>query len=274
MPNRIIKESICTSEKVAALTDFEFRLWIGLILSVDDAGRGDARAAVLRGRIFPLRERVSVKDVESALHGLAAKGCISLYTVGGKSYFWFPTWTKHQRIRDCKPKYPGPEESDCPSAAACGELRRVAATCGDLPQPAAIIQSESNPESESESQSKSRSPSPERKVSASGQGDEDAVRERGFCPELEEAVLSWLWYKRERREGYKPTGLAKLLTQIEREARDYGAAAVVDVMGKSMSANYQGIIWDWLRRPGAGAAGAGNQFLDMLKQGVFDDDKG
>ena len=273
MPNRIIKESICTSEKVAALTDFEFRLWIGLILSVDDAGRGDARAAVLRGRIFPLRERVSVKDVESALHGLAAKGCISLYTVGGKSYFWFPTWTKHQRIRDCKPKYPGPEESDCPSAAACGELRHPAATCGGLPQPAAIIQSESNPESESESQSKSRSPSPERKVSASGQGDEDAVRERGFCPELEEAVLSWLRYKRERREGYKPTGLAKLLTQIEREARDYGAAAVVDVMGKSMSANYQGIIWDWLRRPGAGAAGAGNQFLDMLKQGVFDDDK-
>ena len=104
-------------------------------------------------------------------------------------------------------------------------------------------------------------------------GDEDAVRERGFCPELEEAVLSWLRYKRERREGYKPTGLAKLLTQIEHEARDYGAAAVVDVMGKSMSANYQGIIWDWLRRPGAGAAGAGNQFLDMLKQGVFDDDK-
>lgn len=83
-------------------------------------------------------------------------------------------------------------------------------------------------------------------------GDEDAVRERGFCPELEEAVLSWLRYKRERREGYKPTGLAKLLTQIEHEARDYGAAAVVDVMGKSMSANYQGIIWDWLRRPGAG----------------------
>lgn len=83
-------------------------------------------------------------------------------------------------------------------------------------------------------------------------GDEDAVRERGFCPELEEAVQSWLRYKRERREGYKPTGLAKLLTQIEHEARDYGAAAVVDVMGKSMSANYQGIIWDWLRRPGAG----------------------
>lgn len=142
MPNRIIKESICTSEKLAALTDFEFRLWIGLILVVDDAGRGDARAAVLRGRIFPLRERVSVKDVESALHGLAAKGCISLYTVGGKSYFWFPTWTKHQRIRDCKPKYPGPEESDCQPAATCGDLPQAAATCGDLPQAAAIIQSE------------------------------------------------------------------------------------------------------------------------------------
>ena len=144
MPNRIIKESICTSETAASLTDFEFRLWIGLILVADDAGRGDARAAVLRGRVFPLRERVTVRDVESALHGLAAKGCVSLYTVGGKPYFWFPTWTKHQRIRDCKPKYPGPEESDAASAADCGELRQLAAVCGGL-----------RPESESESESES-----------------------------------------------------------------------------------------------------------------------
>lgn len=146
MPNRIIKESLCTSEKVAALTDFEFRLWIGLILCVDDAGRGDARAAVLRGRIFPLRERVSIKDVESALHGLAAKGCVSLYTVGGKPYFWFPTWTKHQRIRDCKPKYPGPEDAEAPQfAASCRDLPQAAADCRGLPP-----ESESNPNPESE----------------------------------------------------------------------------------------------------------------------------
>ena len=116
MPNRIIKESAFTSDKVAQLTDFEFRLWVGMITQADDAGRGDARPAILKGRIFALRERTTVKDIESALLALAAAGCVSLYKVSGKPYFQFPNWSAHQRIRDCKPKYPG-------------VLRRLAANC-------------------------------------------------------------------------------------------------------------------------------------------------
>ncbi|WP_274952460.1 hypothetical protein [Angelakisella massiliensis] len=142
MPNRIIKESLCTSDKIAALSDFEFRLWIGMITQADDMGRGDARPAILKGRIFPLRDRVTIKDIDAGIHGLAAKGCVSLYTVGGKPYFWFPTWQKHQRVRDCKAKYPGPEESDDlqESAAGCGNPPQVAAGCGLNP---IRIQSES-----------------------------------------------------------------------------------------------------------------------------------
>ena len=132
MPNRIIKESICSSEKISSLTDFEFRLWVGLLTQVDDAGRGDARPAIIKGHVFPLRERVSIKDIDAAIHGLAAKGCVTLYEVGGRPYFWFPTWKEHQRIRDCKPKYPGPDENGAilHSAADCGELPQVAADCG------------------------------------------------------------------------------------------------------------------------------------------------
>lgn len=149
MPNRIIKESLCVSEKIASLSDFEFRLWVGLITAVDDAGRGDARAAIIKGRVFPLRERITIKDIDAALTRLAAKGCVSLYRVDGKPYFWFPTWSQHQRIRDCKPKYPAPDEQD--------SLRQAAADCGHLP-----LESESNPnpnpnpESESESNPKSQ----------------------------------------------------------------------------------------------------------------------
>ncbi len=148
MPNRILKESICTSEKISGLTDFEFRLWAGLITQADDAGRGDARPAIIKGRVFPLRERISAKDIDASLHALAAKGCVSLYTVGGKPYFWFPSWAEHQRIRNCVPKYPGPENSD--------NLPQLAADCGSSPQLAADcrlnpIQSNPNTESESES---------------------------------------------------------------------------------------------------------------------------
>lgn len=144
MPNRIIKESLLISDKIAALSDFEFRLWIGLIVSVDDAGRGDARPAILKGRVFPLRERISLKDIERAIHGLAAKGCVSLYEVDGKPYFWFPTWARHQRIRNgIIPKYPAPPEN-----LDFAGSPQVAATRRDFP-----------PESESESKSKSKSKS-------------------------------------------------------------------------------------------------------------------
>ena len=141
MPNRIIKESLCSSEKIASLSDFEFRLWVGLITQVDDAGRGDARPAIIKGRVFPFRERLSIKDIDAALQALAAKGCVSLYTVDGKPYFLFPGWVKHQRVRDCKPKYPEPPGNL--------NLPQPAAGCGELPQPAALIQSESNPNPES-----------------------------------------------------------------------------------------------------------------------------
>ena len=148
MPNRIIKESICDSEKLASLSDFEFRLWVGLITQADDAGRGDARPAYIKGHVFPFRERVTTKDIDAALHALAAGSCVTLYTVGGRPYYSFPSWAKHQRIRDCKPKYPGPEDADFrQSAADCGDLPQSAADCGGLrpesnPNP---IQSESNP---------------------------------------------------------------------------------------------------------------------------------
>ena len=143
MPNRIIKESITTSEKLASLSDFEFRLWIGLITQADDAGRGDARPAVIKGRVFPFRERLTVKDVGSSLRALADKGCVTLYEIGGRPYFYFPNWSKYQRVRDCKPKYPEPTDDS---------LRQVAADCGEARQSAAIIQS--NPiQSESESES-------------------------------------------------------------------------------------------------------------------------
>lgn len=137
MPNRIIKESTFTSDRIASLSDFEFRLWVGLIVNADDAGRGDARPAIIKGHVFALRERVTVKDIDAALRTLAAAGCVSLYTVGGKPYYAFPSWAKHQRIRDCKPKFPGIDESD--------NLPQSAADCRNPPQTAALIQSESNP---------------------------------------------------------------------------------------------------------------------------------
>lgn len=132
MPNRIIKESICSSEKIAALSDFEFRLWVGLITQADDAGRGDARPAIIKGHVFPFRDRLSIKDIDAALQELAAKGCVSLYKVDGKPYFCSPGGSSisvseiasrssrnRRKFQVCR---------NLPqTAASCRKLRRVAA---------------------------------------------------------------------------------------------------------------------------------------------------
>jgi hypothetical protein len=144
MPNRIIKESIARSEKISGLTDFQFRLWIHLITYVDDYGRGDARPAIIRGACFPLRERVSNKDIEAGICGLADIGCVSLYTVDGRPYLCLPGWDEHQRVRQKVSKYPSPDEADtvCQSAASGGNLQQGAARIQN-PNPESRIQ---NPE--------------------------------------------------------------------------------------------------------------------------------
>lgn len=108
--NRILKETICTSDKLNRLTDFEFRLWAGLLTLADDYGCGDGRAAIIRNFVFPLREGVSTARVEKALQHLAETDCIRFYEAGGQRYFWFPNWLEHQRLRSHKPKYPQPPE--------------------------------------------------------------------------------------------------------------------------------------------------------------------
>lgn len=140
MPNRIIKDSITKSEKLSELTDFQFRLWVHLITYVDDYGRGDARPAIIRGACFPLRDRMTNKDIEKGLADLAGAGCVGLYKVDGKPYLYFPNWEKHQRVRQKVSKCPAPED--------CDEELQDAANGGELPQDAARIQNP-NPESES-----------------------------------------------------------------------------------------------------------------------------
>lgn len=143
MPNRIIKDSIHTSEKVDAMTDFQFRLWVNLITYVDDFGRGDARPAVIRGTCFPLRERMTNKDVEAALNALAGIGCVSLYEIDGRPYLYFPNWESHQTIRNKKSRFPAPEKIE----SNCKQLNSIASKCSRNPIQSNTIQSEFESES-------------------------------------------------------------------------------------------------------------------------------
>lgn len=124
MPNRLLKESICTSESVNQLNFFQEVFFYRLIVVADDFGRMDARPAILKARLFALKDRVTLKDINGALTKLAELGMIKLYEVDGKPYLYFPTWLDHQKPRANKSKYPAPDDP----ASTCIQIADICST--------------------------------------------------------------------------------------------------------------------------------------------------
>ena len=119
MPNRIIKESICESEKLAECSFFAQDLYKRLITYADDYGRFNSDPIIMRARLYARElDCVSNEDILEALVELAGGGKIAFYTpdvfnqLGKKGvYGAFPHWSEHQRIRNSKKKCPEP--GDC-----------------------------------------------------------------------------------------------------------------------------------------------------------------
>ncbi len=112
MPNRIIKESIRTSDSINELSWFEECLFYRLIVSCDDFGRFDGRPAIIKGTCFPLKENVTVKAIRDGLNKLAMAELVNLYKVDGKPYLSLPAWDHHQTRRANKSKYPIPDDGE------------------------------------------------------------------------------------------------------------------------------------------------------------------
>ena len=228
MPSRLIKESICTSEKISGLSDFHFRLWVCLITYVDDFGRGDARAAIIKGRCFPLRDRITAKDIDVGLHVLADTGCIILYEVDGESYLCFPNWNKHQTIRNQKSKYPAPQAIE----NNCEQMQAVVSNCKQIKANFPVIQSNPNPNPNpivSETQKRFRPPTvneveaycKERNNKVDAQRFVDFYESKGWLVG-KSPMKSWkacvrTWEEREK----SPTVKQKTVTAQQYEQRDY-----------------------------------------------------
>ena len=153
MPNRIIKESICTSDSVDRLSWFEECLFYRLIVNCDDYGRYDGRPAIIKNRLFPLKEDLTICEVSDAIQSLVGAELVALYIVGGRPYLQLVTWDEHQRIRAKRSKFPSPSD---------GELQthdsNLLSNDSELLTNASVIQS--NPiQSESESKRRFTPPS-------------------------------------------------------------------------------------------------------------------
>lgn len=117
MPDRMIRESICTSDTLNELSDFEERFWHRLIVNCDDFGRFYANPSILRGKLFPLADGKTKKDMSDALNKLASVGLVELYTVDGKPFLHVVKWSKYQRTRAKTSKFPPPDSSCCQMTA-------------------------------------------------------------------------------------------------------------------------------------------------------------
>ena len=141
MPNRILKESICTSDSVDSLSWFEEVLFYRLIVNCDDYGRFDGRPAIIKNRLFPLKESLTTKAISKAVNTLVIAGLVVLYEFEGKPYLYLPTWNDHQNVRAKRSKYPSPEGRVIAHENICNHMY------ADVP----VIQSESESKSESKS---------------------------------------------------------------------------------------------------------------------------
>lgn len=113
MPNRILKESICTSETIDALSAGAEIFFYHLLVRCDDFGRMDARPSLLRAACFPLRlDIIADHQIEVWLKELVDAELVWTYTVDGKQYLQVTKWDKHQQKRAKYSKYPQPISSD------------------------------------------------------------------------------------------------------------------------------------------------------------------
>ena len=233
MPNRILKESICTSETINSLTPFQEIFFYRLIVNCDDFGMMDARPAILKAKLFPLKEKVTLKDVEGALKALAACKCVELYEVEHRPYLRLPTWGVHQRIRNKKSKYPLPlMESDGNMTLDFDNKVQSKSNCCQMTADCIKSRPESNPiRIQSES-----NPNPNARDSAL----------RDFDGDLRSKLEEWLQYKAERQEFYKSTGLRSFISEVKKRQKQCTDGEICDLIDFCMSNGWKGIIWDKL----------------------------
>lgn len=122
MPNRILKESICTSDSIDRLSWFEEVVFYRLIVNCDDYGRFDGRVALIKNKLFPLKESVTFTAVENAINKLATVGLVTLYEYECRQYLQLPTWNEHQSIRAKRSKFPSPDGCVKSSEIICKQM--------------------------------------------------------------------------------------------------------------------------------------------------------
>ena len=108
MPDRILRESIRTSESINQLTAFEETFFYRMMVSCDDQGYMVANPKALANICFPLKD-VRESQIKDALRALSSAELVSFFKQDdGKLFVRLTTWDKYQGsgTAAAKPKKP------------------------------------------------------------------------------------------------------------------------------------------------------------------------
>jgi hypothetical protein len=121
MPARLLREGILSSDRVDQLDAAAEVFYRRLMSKVDDHGLYDARPAILRSSLYPLRvDRVREADISRWIAACEKAGLIALYAHDGKPYLQMldTRWTARS-----EPKFPLPTiENKCAQLQTCATL--------------------------------------------------------------------------------------------------------------------------------------------------------
>ncbi len=264
LPNRVLKESICTSDSLDALTTFQETFFYRLIVNCDDYGRMDARPKVLASRLYPLKD-IRSGQVEEALRALSSAELVTLYKVGGKPFLQMKTWERHQQIRAKRSKYPSPD-------SAVQDMQADDINCKQMPADASKCPR--NPiQSESESNTNSCS---EHFASEGTEPDDPPIITLPLNDKTEYDVQYGKW---QEWQGLYPA------VDVMQALRNMRGWLLANPSKRKTRKGVERFINAWLSKEqdkgGNGYAGGakpeqqgntGNIFADMLNRGVFDND--
>lgn len=220
MPNRYVREDAIESERVNALSWKGEVFFRRLINRVDDFGRFPASIPILRASLFPLQlGKVSEKDVEALLKELEDNGILATYQHDGKTFLAMAKW---ERGRAKTSKHPSPP------ADVLQRLQTYVFKCKHAQADAPDSDSDSDSDTDSDT---AASPW----IVDHGLEIPDSLKTQPCL----DAIKTWLAYKRERGNTYKPQGLQAALTSWSRQ---FTPATLPSAIERSMANNWSGLF--------------------------------
>jgi hypothetical protein len=258
MPNRILKQSICTSPNIDSLGFEAETLFYRLLVQCDDFGQFFANPSILRGLCFPMKiNGINEEQIVEWFSQIVDAGLVWTYQVENVSYLQVTKWESHQQMRARRHKFPEPPEGAYESA----QLKSSDINGNHVISDAKTIQS--NPIQLPKPTSK-----PKRKSVASATGRKQRAPDpRSASPEIQ--LFREITSTYPEKENYDAV-IDALRDKTKEQAEPYFKRWL------TVSKNKNNLSWllDWMtsgKPPGEFGAGAkrnGNERSATIKSGV------